>query len=41
MWVRMGPSDEFWSEPIAEPMTLGHYKDSNPRPTPKASAGVL
>ena len=28
MWVRMGPSDENRQDSIADPMTLGHYKDS-------------
>ena len=30
-WARLGPSNEYRSKYIADPMTLGLYKDSNPR----------
>ena len=28
MWIRLGPSNKFRSDSIADPMTLGYYKDS-------------
>lgn len=39
MWVRLGQSDEFWSDSMSDPMTQGHYiVYSNPKAFANASA---